>query len=283
MKKLTVAIAQGYFRTAFGVPTIEAIDNTCPRMATLGDEDFAFNRRLLSEMVKEAGKEGAQLVLSPECCIDGWSFNAGLMHKSAVEIPGPEADFLCNLAVEAGVWLCAGMFTRIDGKVRNSAVLVADDGRTAGIYHKTHETKDVLGQMGYELGDSLSVFDSPWSKIGILICHDRWYPTAAMTLAARGAELILNPSAGAVFHPGHKYNGMNTCMIRCQAYSNQLFWVNCNSAAFGGHSLIVGPDGSTIASGSGEQQVVVAELDPEKFSRYDFRSNLRGELYQLPG
>ena len=283
MKKLTVGIAQGDFRTAFKGRTLDEIDSTAPRKKTLNDGDFDFNRRLLAEMVKQAAGKGAQLVLSPESFIDGWSFNSMLMRRTAAEVPGPESDFLCGLAAEFGVWLCAGIFTRVDGKIRNSAILVTNDGRIAGLYHKTHETKDVLKQMPYDLGDNLRVFDTPWGKVGVLICHDRWYPAAAMTLAQRGAELILNPSAGAAFHPKHKYHEINQSMLRCHAYANELFWVNCNSASFGGHSLIIGPDGKTIAAGSDGRQVIVAELDPGSYNLFDFRSNMRGDLYQIMG
>ena len=283
MKKITVGIAQGDFRTAFKGRTLDEIDSIAPRKKTLNDDDFDFNRRLFAKLVRQAAGKGAQLVLSPESYIDGWSFDGELMLKAAAEVPGPETDFLRGLAMEAGIWLCAGIFTRIDGKIRNSAVLVTGDGRIAGLYHKTHETKDVLAQMPYDLGDSLSVFDTPWGKIGVLICHDRWYPAAALTLARQGAEMILNPSAAAVFHPRHKYHEINTSMARCHAYANQLFWVNCNSAAFGGHSLIIGPDGNIVAAGVDGRQVVVADLDPESYNRYDFLSNLRGELYQVSG
>ena len=47
----------------------------------------------------------------------------------------------------------------------------------------------------------------------------------------------------------------------------------------GGCSLVVSPDGTVITQGPSEESVVIAELDPAKYSKYDFLSNLRLGVY----
>ena len=99
-------------------------------------------------------------------------------------------------------------------------------------------------------------------------------------MRVKGAELILNPTATAVFNPHHKYHAVHRCTQRALAYANGLFWASCNAANHGGHSVVIAPDGDLITEGPGEQDIVFAELDPSKHSSYDFVSNLRPVLYR---
>jgi predicted amidohydrolase len=158
-------------------------------------------------------------------------------------------------------------------------VLISSRGTIEGVYRKTHETRDVMARKPYTLGNDLPVFQTPWGKTGILICHDRWYPENVRTLRLKGAELILNPTASAVCSPHHKYHDIHRCVLRAQAYQNGLFWVNCNSANHGGCSVVLGPDGSVVAEGHGEEQVILAHLQPSAHDQYDFLANMRPNLY----
>ena len=280
MKQVRIALLQGNFRSSFA-ETIPEIAQIAQFKEQMGPEDFRYNQDLLISLTRQAAASGAELVVSPESYLDGWSFRREVCCKVATTIPGPETEELSALASELKVWMCVGLFEKAQGRLFNSAVLLASDGKIAGVYRKTHETKDVLGQLPYDLGEELPVFQTPWGTIGILICHDRWYPENARTLRCKGAEVILNPVATGVLSPNHKYYEIHQCVIRSQAYLNALFWVSCNCANHGGHSLVVAPDGSLAVQASAEQQVLLAELDSEANS-YDFVCNLRRGLYDLP-
>ena len=278
---MRIGLLQGNFRSSFPetVPEIAKIANFQEEM---GPEDFRYNQQLLITLAREAAAGGAQLLLGPETYLDGWSFRADVYQQSATTIPGPEIDELAELAAELKVWICVGLFEKAQGKLFNSAALLSAQGKLVGIYRKTHETKNVLQKMPYDLGHDLPVFESPWGRIAVLICHDRWYPEAARTLRHKGAQLILNPVAAGVFWPGHKYYDIHRAVLRSQAYLNGLFWAGCNHANHGGHSLLIGPDGRIIAEAGDRQRVLLAELDLQAHSSYDFLSNLHPGLYDFP-
>jgi len=274
MRDLSIGILQGNFRSSFDekLAHVRAVADLVPEMR---DADFAHNMSVLKRLAREAAKQGAQLTVTSESFRDGWSANAGTIERTATPIPGPVTDELCDLSRELQLWLCAGLFELAGDRIYNSAVLISADGQLAGVYRKTHETKDVLLRMPYTLGDELPVFDSPWGTIGMLICHDRWYPENARTLARRGAKIVLNPTATAVFHPKAEYFDIHRCVLRSQAYLNQLWWVSCNAGNHGAHSVIVNPRGDILGAAGDGEQVLVTRLPIGSIEGYDFRSNVR--------
>ena len=278
MKPLRIALLQANFRSSFPEQLAPIARVACPR-TKMAPEDYDFNHQRLISLVRKAAGAGAEIAVSPESYVDGWSVAPGTMRTASFSIDSRRAQELCQVAKESRLWLCAGFLEESDEAIYNSALLSSSSGEIVGHYRKTHETKDVLEKMPYQLGDELPVFGSPWGKVGVLICHDRWYPENARTLRLKGAELILNPTAASVFSPHHEYHDIHRCVQRSQAYVNGLFWASCNSANHGGHSVIVAPDGSVMAEGGDEEELVIAELNPDAYSRYDFVANRRSELY----
>jgi len=280
MKPLRIAFLQANFRSSFPekIPAIARVARPGKQMRL---EDYEFNHRLLLSLARQAKAKGADIVVGSESYLDGWSFARGSLPRIALAVGDRPVDDLRRAARELRLWMCIAFMEKTKRTIYNSALLISSSGKIAGHYRKTHETKDVLKKMPYKLGDDLPVFNTPWGKIGILICHDRWYPENARTLRVKGAELILNPTATAVFNPCHKYHDIHRCTQRALAYANGLFWASCNSANHGGHSILIGPDGSVIAEARPTQQVLIADLDLKKYSRYDFISNLRPKLYQF--
>ena len=175
-------------RRAYGL-ALRALGLANPQVVALGETVYA---------AQCAACHGAKLLLTPESYLDGWSFDKDILDRVATTVPGPQTEELGSLARHLGVWLCVAMFVREDGQVFNAAVIIDDSGGVQGIYRKTHETRPVLESMPYDLGGDLPVFDTPWGVVGVLICHDRWYPEAARALRRRGAEMILNPVAAAI-------------------------------------------------------------------------------------
>ena len=50
----------------------------------------------------------------------------------------------------------------------------------------------------FRAGHEFPVFDTEFGKVGIMVCYDMGFPEAARTLALKGAELIVCPSAWCV-------------------------------------------------------------------------------------
>lgn len=277
-KKVKIGLLQANFRSAYicSIPGVVEVNRLKEDMQA---DDFRFNHELLITLTRQAAQKGAQLIISPESYLDGWSANSGIIERAAATIPGPEVDELCSLAHELKVWMCVGLFEKTQDGIFNSSILISSEGKITGIYRKTHETKDVLSSVPYKLGDKLDVYETPWGTIGMLICHDRWYPENARTLALKGAKLVLNPTASAVLCPNHPYSDIHRSVLKSHAYLNSIFWVCCSSANQGGHSIVIGLNGNVMSEGSGQQEVIMVDIDIGSDQGYDFLSNLRPNIY----
>ena len=83
-------------------------------------------------------------------------------------------------------------------KIYNAAVLIDSSGRVLIHHRKIHEL-DIAHPL-YSRGDRLSVVETPFGKIGVMICADGFAPGQSISraLALMGARYILSPCAWAV-------------------------------------------------------------------------------------
>jgi len=158
-----------------------------------GGEPIRNLKRAL-EMVQEAAKKNCELILLPECLDLAWTHPSA--KTEAKPIPGLYSDQLCAIAREFGIYLCAGLTEQYHGeKVYNAAILVNDKGEIILKYRKINVLS--VGLEFYEIGNTLSVVDTPFGKIGVNICSDNYIDSLPLghTLARMGAQIILSPSS----------------------------------------------------------------------------------------
>ncbi|MCD6307435.1 MAG: carbon-nitrogen hydrolase family protein [Candidatus Latescibacteria bacterium] len=275
---MKIALIQPSFISTFP-EKLACIRNASEYTDSFTPEDATRNLDIFLGLVRESAEKGAELAVGPESLLDGWSYDRNALEYSAVPLDSPEIGECCSAAGDYGIWICAGVFTRRDGVLANSSLLISPEGEMAGVYDKVHETPEVLGEMGYSLGDSFPVFDTPFGKAGMLICHDRWYPEAFRSLAVGGARLVLNPVATAICHPSHEWYDMHTALLRTRAYENRVTVVTVNASNHGGHSRVIGPDGAVIFEAPLETGAYVVDVAPDTGAGYDFLKSRRPDAY----
>ncbi|HEV8000965.1 MAG TPA: nitrilase-related carbon-nitrogen hydrolase, partial [Planctomycetaceae bacterium] len=153
------------------------------------------------EQIRVAASSGAQIICLPEL-FRSLYFCQREDHacfKLAESIPGPTTEVISKLATELGVVIIASLFEkRAEGLYHNTAVVMDADGAMLGKYRKMHIPDDPFyyekfyftpGDLGFQ------VFPSRFSKLGVLVCWDQWYPEAARLTALRGAEILFYPTA----------------------------------------------------------------------------------------
>ena len=153
--------------------------------------------------IGEAAALGASIVLLPEALDLGWTHPSA--RTEAEPIPhGEPCRRLRAAAQRHGVFVCAGLTERSGDKLFNAAVLIDPQGEILLHHRKIHELDFALEL--YLRGDRLGVAETPFGKIGVMICADGFAPgqIISRTLALMGAELILSPCAWAV--PGDHDN-----------------------------------------------------------------------------
>jgi predicted amidohydrolase len=141
--------------------------------------------------------DGADIVLLPEALPLGWT------HPSAREQaePIPDGEW-CHALSEAArrnkVWVCAGALERDRDRIFNSAVLINSEGEVVLAHRKINELE--IAHDLYAQGDWLNVVNTPFGRIGVMICADAFAKDQAISraLAMMGAQIILSPCSWAV-------------------------------------------------------------------------------------
>lgn len=199
--------------------------------------DKEANYRRAEPMIREAAKNGAQIVCTTECFLDGYAIadkTIPLEDYRALGEPIPDGPYcrrLAALAKELQIHLIAGM-TEADGDARyNAAVLIGPDGRLVGKYRKQMLDHESVRNTA---GKESIVHATSFGQVGIMICADRRYPEVVKKFRDNGAGFLICPSGG-MFGPKN-----NDPLLQARSKENQVSIVFVHPAKF----LVTNPDGS---------------------------------------
>ena len=147
-------------------------------------------------LVRQAAASGSDIVLFPETLDFGWTWSGA----NADRAPLPDSaayQALARAAADSGVYVRAGLTETAGNLTFNSAVLIGPDGRQRLRHRKIHELP--FARTVYAEGSALRVVDTPFGRVGILICSDALAPGHALleSLGLMGARLVLSPCAWA--------------------------------------------------------------------------------------
>ncbi len=147
----------------------------------------------LDALISEAAVD-ADLVLVAETPFTPYTTVADY-RPVAEPIPGAYTNSLGRLALHHGVYLCSGTVERDGAQIYNSAVLFSPQGELLHRHRKcTLGPGD--GEGGYVPGDAIEVVETPFGRVGILICLDTLDLGNQQAMAALRPDLILVPSYG---------------------------------------------------------------------------------------
>ncbi|WP_156379423.1 nitrilase-related carbon-nitrogen hydrolase, partial [Acidovorax sp. Root402] len=174
-----------------------------------------------------------------------------------------------STAKRLNVHIVAGIAERFEERLYNSAVVVGPTG-LLGTYRKLHLWGDE--HHFFESGNSgLPVFQTPWGRLGVLICYDGWFPEVYRLLAMQGADIVAMPTNW-VPMAGQPMGSaaMANTLAMANAHSNALNIVCANRTGvergqpFIGQSIIISAQGWPLAGpavADGDEVVLIAELD----------------------
>ncbi|CAB50304.1 nitrilase [Pyrococcus abyssi] len=212
------------------------------------------------KLIKEASKQGAQLVVLPELFDTGYNFETREeVFEIAQKIPeGETTTFLMDVARDTGVYIVAGTAEKDGDVLYNSAVVVGPRG-FIGKYRKIHLF--YREKFFFEPGDlGFRVFDLGFMKVGVMICFDWFFPESARTLALKGADVIA--------HPANLVMPYAPRAMPIRALENKVYTVTADRVGeerglkFIGKSLIASPKAEVLSMASEtEEEVGVAEID----------------------
>jgi predicted amidohydrolase len=152
---------------------------------------FKENCDSLLEMNREASGNGAGIIINTEMGLSGYSFQSreelsGLTINENSEIINSFSD----ISARHGNYICLGAAykSKVSGLIYNSALVCGPSGEIVLRYDKIN-SESKWACRGY--AGQNNVFDTPWGKIGVLICADSYFSLLCRATLLRGAQMIL--------------------------------------------------------------------------------------------
>ncbi|MBW7861853.1 MAG: carbon-nitrogen hydrolase family protein [Rhodocyclaceae bacterium] len=243
---------------------------------TVSGPDVAANLGAVGERIAEAAAAGARLVALPEYFPLISPDEAAKVAIREREGDGPLQEFLRTTAQRHRIWLVGGTIPLVAedaGKVRNSTLVVDDEGRIAARYDKMHLFRFRKGAEQYdesvtiEAGSKVVTCDTPFGRMGLAICYDLRFPEIFRAMGE--VDFIVLPAAFA--HTTGKAHW--EILLRARAIENQCYVLapaqggrHPSGRVTWGHTMIVDPWGEVLACLEEGPGVVLAELDPERIA-----------------
>lgn len=251
------------------------------------------NLKAAEKMITDAASQGAALIVFPEAFLSSFEEDATLDEKlkAARDIDGPEVSRIRGLAAANGIWVIFGMYEpafdaeKVHYRNYNTTVIVDDSGEVRYVYHKTHlyDAFNYLESDFNAVGDSLfTPMDTPFGKIGLMVCYELRFPEIARFLALGGSDVIILPAAWA---DGKGKLDQLQILTRSRAIENTVFVALCDMGASRvGHSMVVDPLGNVITEAGAGQELLLAEIDTDLIQTIrktvPSLANRREELYR---
>ncbi|WP_419872548.1 carbon-nitrogen hydrolase family protein [Candidatus Pristimantibacillus sp. PTI5] len=272
----------------------------------LFDKESAFQK--IEKYSLEARQQGAKLLVFPEVFLSGYPRGLTLgtrvgsrtsggredwsrYWESSIDIPGEDTDRLGEIANENDLYLVVGVVERDQefsgSTLYNSIVYIGPDGEVLGKHRKLMPTGAERLLWGQGDGSSLTVIDTPFGRIGGLICWENYMPLARTAMYAKGIDILITPTADARATWQATLQHI-ACEGRCFVLSSNQFVTKSTyptdlagyldieqdpDVLCRGGSAIVGPLGEYLEQPLYDQEgIIYADLDMSLVaqSRFDF-------------
>jgi len=172
----------------------------------------------VSDLTHEAASNKAKIILFPEAFIPAYprdlSFGTKVGRRSeegkqdfarywenAITIPGSDIVSLGAIAKRNEVYLLVGVIERESqfrgGTLYCTLLYFAPDGKLLGKHRKLKPTGSERLIWGEGDGSTLKVIDTPYGKVGGLICWENYMPLARTAMYGKGVDIYVAPTADA--------------------------------------------------------------------------------------
>jgi nitrilase len=249
-------------------------------------------------LTAEAALNGAEIVVFPETFVPaypssrwakalaGWADPRAkaayaLLARESVEVPGPDADRLGEIACEHGVWLVTGVNERDPlrpGTLYNALLYHAPDGTLALHHRKLVPTNHERLVWGPGDGRGLHAIDAGGVRIGGLICWENYMPLARFALYESGVEIYVASTAddgdawqATLVHIARESRAFVVAPCHFQRATSYPDDFPLRELLEGvdvlgrGGSAILAPDGTYLAGPLyDEEGILYARLDPDR-------------------
>jgi nitrilase len=264
------------------------------------------------QLIGEAAATDAKVIVFPEAFIPGYpkGLNYGLVVgardaagreefrlylDAAIEVPGPQTQHLGEAAAAHGTYVVIGVIEREHGTCYCTALFFGPDGRLLGKHRKLMPTALERMIWGFGDGSTLTVVESPYGRIGSVICWENYMPMLRMAMYAKNVALYCAPTAddrdtwlASMQHVA--LEGRCFVLTACQFIRKKDFPETVrislgdspDAVLMRGGSAIIGPLGTVLAGPHFEgETILTATLDLNDIGRGKFDFDVAGH-YSRP-
>jgi nitrilase len=190
----------------------------------------------VARLAGDAAAGGARVAVFPEAFLPGYprgiTFGTvvgdrtleGREHfrryrDASVDVRGPAVDRLAGIAAENSLHMVIGVVERDGGTLYCTALFFSPEGYL-GKHRKLMPTAAERLVWGFGDGSTLPVFDTPFGRLGAVICWENYMPLLRMAMYAKGVQIWCAPTA----------DGRETWLstMRHVALEGRCFVLSCN-------------------------------------------------------
>jgi predicted amidohydrolase len=245
--------------------------------------DVAANVARATELAREAAGQGAGLVVFPELALTGY-FVKDLVAEVAHPVTADEFAPLARLSERVAV--VAGFIEAGPGQAIHNAAALWHGGAARAVHRKIYLPTYGLFDEARHLarGRQLRAFDSPFGRLGLLICEDIWHPSTVYVMAQDGAELLVvisaSPARVDAGETGSRTTAIWSELLRTHAVLSGVHVVFVNrvgfedGVSFWGGSRVIAPDGTVLVQAPlFDESLTIGEVDRRDVLRERMRSH----------
>ncbi|HKL47669.1 MAG TPA: carbon-nitrogen hydrolase family protein [Candidatus Izemoplasmatales bacterium] len=228
------------------------------------------NLRHMDTLMSKIPKDSFDFILFPEMFTSPYEHHYFKLNSQTSD--GQVIQYLKKIAKQYHSYVIGGSVPEKDGdKIYNSAFVFNPQGHVINKYQKIHlfsitypngvtfKESDLLSS-----GNQLSIIETPYGKVGIIICFDIRFPELIKKYREAGCQCLFVPAAFNTYTgPLHWRT-----TFRARAIDNQIYMIGSSPSrqSFGsyepyGHSLVVDPFGKVIKELDDKEGYIIVDVD----------------------
>lgn len=263
-------------------------------------------------LIADAARNGARLVVFPETFIPGYPFwiwthtpaTSGALflrlYANSVELKSSATARIGQAAKRAGCYVVIGVSERDGGTLYNTLLYFDDLGEIVGRHRKLQPTSVERTVWGRGDGSDLRIVEATIGRLGGLICWEHSMDLARYALTSQGEQIHIAawPAISAVTHDPSSsvFDDLTEAAARHHAAAGQCFVINSQSCIDastieelglcgrtemiregGGWSAIIGPSGRIISGPHRDTETILyGDLDFAEITGFKYVSDSAG-------
>ncbi|KAL1244983.1 Omega-amidase NIT2 [Trichinella spiralis] len=226
----------------------------------------------IGEKIAEAARNGAKLVVLPECFNSPFGNEYFPIYAESLQ-DGPTVKHLSNFAKQNDIYIIGGSMPESgDGPtIYNCCPLFNRQGNLVGKYHKMHLFDvDIPNKLQFKESDVITpgkqpvIFRTEFCNIGIGICYDVRFFELAYMYNEEDCKLLVYPSAfSKTTGPLHW-----ELLARSRAAESQCYVAMCSPARdetctypAWGYSVVTNPLGEIVCMANESEEIIYADIN----------------------